>query len=248
MAPIVRDAWNSYTYRFGEGERCVVSFDVSACEQKNQPPSAGRRVIGFSLPEQIAENGMPSVEAFRRLKAIEGHLVQILEANGVGCWLVGRQVYRGMRELVFQVADVDGFEQAYAAVEAEFGGMALMPYEDWQFYNDTIRPGVIGQNHIANREVLAALKASQSNFGEAHLLEHTFHGPAEALAVLEAGLCHEGFLVTHRTAGSLTLGREECLNPDDQDDLDDLTLALRDRAAALEVDYAGWSTNAVPAR
>ena len=29
---IVKDHWNGYTYLYGDGERCIVSFDVTACD------------------------------------------------------------------------------------------------------------------------------------------------------------------------------------------------------------------------
>src|SRR5262245_22410987 len=122
---IVKNRWNGYAYRFGEDERCVVSFDTSACQPDVQRPSPFRRVIGFSRPEDVAPNGMPSPQAMARLKAIETDLIDELRARRVKAWLVGKQVYRGFRELMFQVDDVAGFAKAYAVVAAKFGGMKL---------------------------------------------------------------------------------------------------------------------------
>ncbi len=51
---IVRDQWNGYAYRFGEGERCIVSFDVQACDPSEQKPSQLRRLIGFSPDGQVS--------------------------------------------------------------------------------------------------------------------------------------------------------------------------------------------------
>src|SRR5690349_3915286 len=90
---IVRDVWNGYAYEFGEGERCIVSFDVAACEPENQKPSQLRRVVGFTPEDHIGPTGMPSPEAFERLKAIEAMLVAELTAKRVKCWLIGKQVY-----------------------------------------------------------------------------------------------------------------------------------------------------------
>lgn len=57
-------------------------------------------------------------------------MIRQLEQRQVRSWLVGRQVYRGFRELLFQVDDVEAFDAAYAVVEAEFRGMKLVEHPD----------------------------------------------------------------------------------------------------------------------
>ena len=237
-AEIVRDVWNGYTYLFGDNDRCVVSFDVAACDPAAQRPSELRRVIGFSPEGHISPQGMPSPQAFARLKAIEDALIQQLRQRNVKAWLVGKQVYRGFRELLFQVDDVDGFAQAYAVVEAEFGGMKLIDHPDWQFFNDKISPGERGHNHIANRQVITALKEAGSDLSAEHTLDHMFLGEAKDLAAIETALAGKGFTNPSRGDGTLTMQLEAPL--DDQDMVDAMTMYLRDLATAHNAEYDGW--------
>ncbi len=194
--PIVRDRWNGYTYRFGEDERCIVSFDVAACDPAEQRPSQLRRVIGFSARDQIGPTGMPSRAAMARLSAIEDALVAELQARRVRAWLIGKQVYRGLRELLFQVDDLDKFASAHAVVEGKLGGTKLVEHADWTFFNDKIRPDAQARNQIGNREVIAALKRAGSVLSVAHNLDHTFVGPAAALDAIAAGLAARGSMAS----------------------------------------------------
>jgi hypothetical protein len=235
---IVRDRWNGYTYLFGDNERCVVSFDVTACEPTAQKPSQLRRVIGFSPEDQISPQGMPLPPAFARLKAIEDALLTELKSRKVKSWLVGKQVYRGFRELLFQVDDLAGFAKAYEAVEAEFGGMKLVEHADWQFFNDKISPGERGHNHIGNREVIGRLKEAGSDLEAEHTLDHTFVGAASALAAIGTELEENGFTRTGTTERSLTMSVP--LPLDDQDTVDAMTMWLRTVAAAHGATYDGW--------
>ncbi len=235
---IVRDRWNGYTYLFGEGERCVVSFDVTAVDPAAQTPSQLRRVIGFSPEGHISPQGMPSPEAFARLKAIEEALVAELTARKVKSWLVGKQVYRGFRELLFQVDDIAGFAKAYDVVEAKFGGMKLVEHPDWQFFNDKISPGERGRNHIGNREVITGLQKAGSDLAAEHTLDHTFLGPPSALAEIQAELEPDGFVAGAITDRSLTLSVQAPL--DDQDAIDGMTMFLRRLADRCGATYDGW--------
>ena len=237
---IVRDQWNGYRYTFGEGERCVVSFDVRACEPSAQRPSQLRRVIGFSPEGHVSPEGMPSPQAFARLKAIEDALIVELRARKVKSWLVGRQVYRGFRELLFQVDDTAGFAKAYAEVETEFGGMKLVEHPDWKFFNDKIRPDARALNHIANREVITRLKEGGSELSIEHTLDHSFVGEPTALAALEAKLATKDFTGPSRHRNTLTMSNIAPL--DDQDLIDAMTMWLRELADLHGASYDGWGT------
>jgi regulator of RNase E activity RraB len=243
MLEIVRNRWNGYTYLFGDDERCIVSFDVTACAPEAQRPSQFRRVIGFSPKGHIGAQGLPSAESFARLKAIEDALIHQLEQREVRSWLVGRQVYRGFRELLFQVDDVEAFDAAYAVVEAEFRGMKLVEHPDWQFFNDKISPGLRGHNHIENREVIAALKRAGCDLANVFTLDHLFLGEPAALDAIENILAAEGFKDPSRDERSLTMRIDAPL--DDQDEIDAMTLFLRDVARARGAEYDGWGT-AIP--
>lgn len=241
--PTARE-WNGYYYWFGEDERCVVTFHVPACDPRNQQQriSHGRRLIGFSPDQYISPQGMPTGPAFERLKAIETRVGELLAANRVPCWLVGKHVYRGMRELLFQVETphLEAFERVCAQIEEEFGGTKLVPYEGWTFFNDKIRPDADAQSHISNRELLDALKEHGADFGKTHLLDHTFTGQAADLERLRDALStYEGFRETGSSPGHLTVSS---LSPLAQDEIDSTTRQLRALADELGVKYDGWGT------
>lgn len=236
--PVVRDVWNGYAYRFGGGERCVVSFDVAACDPKEQKPSELRRIICFAPEEHVGPTGMPSPEMFARMRAIEDAAVKALTEAKVRAWLIGKQVYRGMRELLFQVDDLAGFAKVYEALDERFGGMKLIEHADWKFFNDKIKPDARAFNHMGNRDVLMALRDAGADFDQVHVLDHTFVGPTEALEEIEAVMTEQGY--AGRVNGeSLTMSGE---HPLDQDELDDTTMRLRAMAADLGAAYDGWGT------
>jgi regulator of RNase E activity RraB len=243
---IMRGQWNGYAYRFGQGERCIVTFDISACDPANQRPSQLRRVIGFSPENHISPEGIPSPQAFARLKQIEFALLERLDASRVAAWMIGTQVYRGYRELLFQVDDLRGFAKAYEAVEAKFGGMELIEHPDWKFFNDKIRPGVIGQNHIGNRDVITGLKQAGSDLSAEHTLEHLFLGPPAALDAVQRKLASRKFVVEGRGEGALTMTIDEPL--DDQDLIDSMTMWLREVAEDAGATYDGWGAMVVRPR
>lgn len=237
--PVVRDRWNGYAYRFGEGERCIVSFDMDACEPENQKPSQLRRIIAFSPEEHISPTGMPSQAMFERMRQIEDVAVEELTRAKVRAWLVGKQVYRGMRELLFQVDDLAEFGKMYAALEDRFGGLKLIEHPDWKFFNDKIRPDGRAHNHMGNRGVLMALRDAGADFEQEHDLDHTFIGPPKALAEIREVLVERGFTGSGGGGDSLTMSSPCAL---DQDDIDDVTLELRAMAQHFGAAYDGWGT------
>jgi regulator of RNase E activity RraB len=239
--PQNRDHWNGYYYNFGEGERCVVTFNVQACYSQNQRPSSGRRLIGFSPEEYVSPQGMPTGPAFERLKAIEARAMALVAQQRVGCWLVGKQVYRGMRELLFQVEDphLRNFDTICDQIEKEFGGTEVVPYDGWQFFNDKIRPDEDASAHISNRDLIEALKKHGADQSKYHMLDHTFVGPANGLEQVKLELIAAGFRPGGSSDGHIVLSSSASL---DQDDIDVVTRRLRDIAKRCSVKYDGWGT------
>ena len=141
--------WNGHYYLFGDGSRCVVTFDVAACEPANQRPSFGRRIVASAPEEQVSAQGMPSAEAYARLKAVEERFVRLIAEARVPAWLVGKRIHHGKRELVFQVdaSGVTAFDGLYARVEIELGDGA---YLDESVYVHACPAGV----HIGRRTLV----------------------------------------------------------------------------------------------
>lgn len=233
--------WNGYYYYFGEGQRCVVSFRASLCEPQNQFPSVGRRLIGFSLEEHIRPDGMPSPEAYARLKAIEDAARAAIPEN-LRCVHVGTHVYLGMRELLFQLHpdDVPVFERIAQQIEERFGGTKVVPYEGWQFFNDKIVPNEEARAHIGNRSVLEQLREHGAPMGEARPLDHTFVGPTDALAKVRETLQSDFGVQSPAVAGdSFTVQMTSTLA---QDDVDRITRICRAIAKHHGARYDGWGT------
>jgi regulator of RNase E activity RraB len=239
--PIRRNRWDGYVYTFGEDQRCVVSFDVDACEPEQQDARySGRRVILFAGEHEVTQTGLPTPEAFRRMHAVGDQLVAALEANRVDCWQVGGHTYNGLTELIFEVADVPAFMSTCASVLGDRPDVKLVPFEGWEFFNAKIRPGLLGINHISNRELIKQVKAAGSNLESVHALDHHFLGAAEDLARLEEELSKDGLRRTSAGEGSLTMTQE--LPLDDQDTVDSATLLIRRLAEVFNARYDGWGT------
>lgn len=230
--------WNGHYYLFGDGSRCVVTFDVAACDPANQRPSFGRRIVASAPEEQVSAQGMPSAEAYARLKAVEERFVRLIAEARVPAWLVGKRIHHGKRELVFQVdaSGVTAFDGLYAQVEIELGDVELFAHPGWSYFLDAIAPDERARAHIANRETLEALEENGADLRLPHVVEHTFVGDARALRALRERLVADGHVPIARS-NALTFSTEEAL---DQDSLDAVTARMRAVAALSGARYDGW--------
>jgi hypothetical protein len=240
----MQDVWNGYYYYFGEDERCVVTFNVTACDPANQRASHGGRLIGLTPEEYVSPQGMPSGVAFERLKSIEARTMQLLAERRVPAWLVGKQMYRGMRELLFQLdaPHVAAFEAVAAQVEQELGGTKVVPYQGWQFFNDRIRPDESARSHIANRQLLELLEKHGVGKDTPLEVDHTFVGPPAALAAIGHVLAAENFRGQAGTDSHATFTHTTPLH---QDRIDAITMRMREAARDHGATYDGWGA-AVP--
>jgi len=244
LHPIRRDRWNVYTYSYGDGQRCLVRFDIDACDPKNQAQDhTGRRVIAFAPQGEVGPAGLPSESAFAQMRAVEDGLMARLAEAKVACWHVGTQTYNGLRELIFEVADVAAFEAVYSRFAEGRSGLELVPFEGWKFFNDKIRPGVVGVNHISNRGVIEQLRSAGSQLERRHAIDHCFIGEAQALSAVESALGPKGLRRTGAAGESLTMTHEVPLQ--NQDLIDSITLFMRDTAQGCGARYDGWGAMVV---
>jgi hypothetical protein len=163
----------------------------------------------------------------------------VLSHQRLPCWLVGTQVYGGMRELIFQVEEpyVRGFDGICAQINREFGGTELAPYDGWTFFNEKIAPDEDARCHISNRDLLEALKRHGADVSKPHVLDHTFVGAAPGLAQVKQALVAAGFQERGSSASHVTLSASAAL---DQDAIDALTARLRGVAKHYGARYDGW--------
>jgi regulator of RNase E activity RraB len=240
--------WNYYYYFYGDKQLCMVSFHEPACEPKNQRPGSGRRFIAHAAITEIAPSGMPTPAAFERMKTIEERLIELLAYWKVESWLVGRQTYGGLRELLFQVDApyLAGFEDACRAVAGEYEGTELLPSEGWEYFNRNIAPDEDARGHINNRRVLEALKDNGSDFSQAHVLDHTFLGAADALEEVRRALVERAsYRETQRSEEHIVLSSSKML---EQDAIDKTTRLMRGLAKRYGVTYDGWGTALIKSR
>lgn len=235
------ESWNVYYYYFGDDERCIVKFNVAACDTRNQRPSWGRRVIAFAPTDHVAADGMPRGPGFERLKEVEDRFIDLLTHWRIPAWLVGTQTYRGMRELVFQVDDgyLQAFDLAYGQLAQEYDGTKLTAYEGWSFFNEKIAPKEDAWSHIANRDLLQAARDAGADLEGANVLDHTFLGDAAGLALVKHALAPNGYSLSGEAAGSLTMSKDPLVALD-QDSVDLITTELRQIATRCGVRYDGW--------
>jgi hypothetical protein len=237
---IVGDAWEVYSFAYGEGLRAVISFDHAAA---NEPVHEGhphcRRVIVQLPADQIGEDGLPLRSASPKLDEMGGGLIADLEAARVDCRFVGRMTYGGLRELVFQVADVPGFTRRLEAWRARQAAWQVEVRESagWDFFDEQVRPPTAGPAADAGRRVLHGLRPAGSDMSRPRLLEHFFTGPPAALIRLAARLRGDGF-EGQPDDGGLTMSRAQSL---DLEEINQVTAALAALGADLGVDYTGWA-------
>src|SRR5262249_50711862 len=242
---IIGDAWEVYTYTYGEGFRALISFDHNAgTEDEHRGHPHCRRVIVFVPAQQVTENGLPVREALEQLGDMEDSLIARLEAAKVDCRFVGRMTYGGMRDFVFQVEDVAAFTAQVDGWKREHSGWRIesREREGWSFFDEKVRPSEAGWQQIADRRVLDGLRDAGSDMSKPHVLEHFFKGPPEALAHVAEQLRGDGFEGVPDDEGGLMMSRAEDI---DLDEISQLTSSLARFCKRIGVEYTGWGAAVV---
>jgi regulator of RNase E activity RraB len=242
---VVREAWEFYSYTYGEDQRASILFDVWAAEEPEHVGyGACRRMIVYVPDQSVEEDGLPDPEAFAQAKQVEAQLVAALESARVDCIKVGRMTYNGLCDVIFQVEDVEGFERCFAALQKQgvVFKVELVESEGWSFFDAKVRPRPEHWRWIKDRQTRDRLLAAGSDPKKPHTLDHTFLGEAKALEALAKALEEDGFDEPHLGDGRLSVSQEASL---DVDEIHEVTEALRDLAASHHVAYDGWGAAVV---
>jgi regulator of RNase E activity RraB len=243
--PVAGDNWDFYSYVYGEGQRAMIRFDVTAAKE---PEHAGygncRRVIVFIDPDSVRDDGLPIKEQFEALTALEDALIRDLTDAGVDCRFIGCMTYGGMRDFVFQVEDTAGFAKVASRWVGDRGGnrVGLEESDGWDFFDRKVRPEPGHWRQIENRRVIQALLEAGSNPERPHPLEHAFRGPPENLKKIAAALEADGFSRMSFEGDFLVLSKP---SPLDLDEISRLTDALEGFSASVGAEYDGWGTPVV---
>ena len=242
---VVFDQWDGYVREFDDGP-VFIGFDVEAAQDDltDTLTSCARVMIPIHHPNQ---NGGPVSPESEHLYALEDELCQGLADHGVCCRLVGRVTHAGVRQLVFQLEDWECFRPPV--------GLWIMAHEDyeidvaeaegWDFFDDVIRPSEETWLYLADSSVVRGLIDAGSDPEKAHALEFVFCGSQRGLRRLAGALASRGYTALPSNdfaSGTIVMVKPMTL---DADAIFQASLAHRDLAAELGVEYDGWGAEVV---
>jgi regulator of RNase E activity RraB len=241
---IVQDAWEFYSYPFGDGLRAFIRFDVAAAkEPAHSGFSHGERVLLQIPPEDLYPNGTPRQQIFQKLSQFESGLVRHLEKKRIACRLVGVMTYAGLRDFVFQVESPEAFDKAVSLFLRHFeGAVTRKQYSGWTFFDEKVRPDAFYWGQIGDRHVIEGLLQAGSDPEKPHVLEHFIYGKEADLEKLANNLIEQGFEKVSLRDGCLQLNIAYPLNPEM---IFRMTGYLRDTCEKLNLSYDGWGASVV---
>lgn len=186
---IVFDEWG--TYVSDDGEKVIfVSYDEGATQEDR--PAELTECIRVLVQMHLTEDDQLTSEENSQLYTIEEDLCAMLENARVHCRLIGRLTYETTREIVFQVADAEGFHKVFAAWQKKHDAYEVQEtsHEGWGFFDEVLSPTDADRIFMADQAVVERLIEAGSNADKEHRLEYVFCGDADALegiaTVLEA--------------------------------------------------------------
>lgn len=232
-----REAWNFYTYTYGEGMRAMIEFDYEhVTEDSHQGfPHCVRAVV--QLPaDDVAPNGLPFKETRDALNKTEADLLGML--GGTDCRLAGTMYYGAMKDMVFQVNDLPQFKSMLNQwIGKQKQKVQLIESEGWEFFDAKVMPDHIMWHQVTDRQVIGQLLQVGSNPNKVHNLEHTFLGPADKLQYLSEQLSGDGFEQIALEGERLVMMKPSDL---DHEQISGLTQRLAGYTASIGIRYDGW--------
>lgn len=243
---VVHDRWDAYPVDTEQGPMFVL-FDVEAAQQQElqaEFPCCARIIIPIKEPNH---NGGPQGEERERLDALEDELCGALSQHEVKCRLVGRLTFRGVREIVFQVADYETFRPhvgAWLKAQTDYE-IDVSEHEGWEFFFDCLAPSRESWQWIKDRQVVERLMEAGSDPDKPHRLEFVFCGPPPGLRQLAETLAGHGYEpgdACDFNSGTIILTDEL---PLDLAAIFDRSLIHLELADANGVEYDGWGTYVV---
>jgi hypothetical protein len=235
----------SYSYGFGEGQRAIIAFDVDAAlEEQHQRLPHCRRVIVRLPPQRCLPTGLPRGELLEPLERLEHSLDEALTGAGLECLQVGRMLYHGLCEFVYQVEGPQAFEGVVDVWQSRHPGWTFdrRASDGWSFFDEKVRPDPWRWRLVADGKVVAQLLRAGSDPHQPHVLEHHIRGPAPVLQAITQELNQHGFEGIATGGETLTLLQTM---PLDVDQISRTTVSLASYCRDLGAEYDGWGAAVV---
>jgi regulator of RNase E activity RraB len=159
---------------------------------------------------------------------------------------VGKLTHEGVRENVFQLAEMGPFRNVVERWWQRFPDrqIRVVTHPGWQFYEACVRPTAAQWQWVKDRRVVDALIRRGSDPTQVHTLKFFFLGAPPALQAVEAELRQRGYAPSpaDSSEGKLVMVLRSALDPDF---IAGQSLALEDLTSAHDVTYDGWGAYVV---
>lgn len=244
------DDWDFFPLRVDD-QPASIFVDLGIRQQaplKSHPTMAYLRVLML----RPREDGLSSQEEFDDLIALEDKVTSKI-ARGGSSHYVGRNTSSGNRDFYFYTNDSAAFESAAREAMRDFPAYKYQTGaredRDWRTYFDFLHPSERSMQLIMNRRVRQQLEKNGDNTANERQIDHLVLLPSlEAQSVFAREVVGEGFSIGSAPRepndhGQFTV---EFSRMDRPAQIDDIVLALFDRATKLGGVYDGWGSHVAP--
>ena len=243
MKVVPEDNWEFYSYQTESGA-VFASFHAEAGKiDQATLPYCARIIIPIKDP---ASSGGPSDEEAKALWALEDELTELLSLHSVSCQILGRLTHQGVRELVFQLRDLETFRPPVGKWMIQHEGIEIdvSEHDGWSFFFESVWPSPSSWMLISDRRVVDSLLESGSDPGKLHSLEFVFRGPAPALNQMHSTLLGQGYSLIQMNSGEglLVMAKSMTL---DLGPLYEASLFHDAECKRLGTEYDGWGCSVV---
>jgi regulator of RNase E activity RraB len=246
-SPVTGRSWDTYYFYFGEKEDdefiAVVTFDENAVQNQKGYDKC-RRIIFCVDGKNVFENGLITSDEEKKITKYQNELLKLLKDNKVDFKFVGRQTYLGVKDLVFQVNDVNNFDKIakdWAAKITDYK-IEFKELKGWDFFNAKIKPDEIDRQQIDDRNIIDTLIKNGSNPKKLHFIEHVFIGDKKDLEKIKKQLEKRNFREVQFENGTLVMGTKQPLILNGMYRVTSMLLSLSNDN---NVKYDGWGTKVV---
>lgn len=245
---IVHDVWDSY-FTERHDVPMTISFDDGVTD--GEPPAdlelCARIIIPIS--ETKPNSSWPIDSENELLYTMEDEITDQLLKAEVSCRLVARMTYDGLRELVFQVGDEDGFRPIVGGWMQNHKGydIDVSEHDGWGFFDDFVRPSEEDRRNMAEGRVIDNLIENGSDPDLPHELEYCFRGDLPTLEKIGKALTEKGYALLDDQdldEGRIVLSKAMTL---DRQAIRNESKANQALAQQLGGELDGWGTAVVTA-
>lgn len=233
--------WSSYDEEDNFG---MIFYDMTYIDKPIRKSGVYERYLKIIVPDnQIVNGNFPNEIAHKKTVKLEDKLINSLERNNVKAKEVVRSLYYKARRMLFEVYDLDAFENIVKKWESTLGEYTLEIVEEkgWELYNE-FAPNKYAYQQMGNRQLLEMMIKKGCNPSKKHTIEHGISGEMENLLKVDQVLIENGGVRTSFEQGMLEIAFDEVLDPEQ---IDDMTYFVMDTAEEFNCKYEGWSTEPV---